>query len=105
MQALFLARQFLNTWQDAGSAYSYGLLSDRTFEVALLDMSVSLEEAPGLYPLFSYLREAYKLDDDSSPISNGWRAQRGQCGRWHHRRTQPRGTGDWQPPAPCANNR
>ena len=69
-QALMMSRQLLNTWQDAESAYSYGLLSDRTFAVTLLDIEVSVEEAPGLLPFMAYLVEVYDFESNSSQVAD-----------------------------------
>ncbi len=69
-QAVMMARQYINTWKDAESAYNYGLLSDETFDTTLQDISVALEESPGLLPFFAYLIDAYKLEEESSLVSN-----------------------------------
>ena len=68
-QALMMARQMINTWKDAEAAYDHGLLSDETFDTALKDISVTMEEVPGLIPYFGYLVDAYKLEEESSLIS------------------------------------
>jgi len=64
-----MARQMINTWKDAEAAYDHGLLSDETFDTALKDISVTMEEVPGLIPYFGYLVDAYKLEEESSLIS------------------------------------
>ncbi len=68
-QALMMARQLFNFWINAESAYNLGLISDRSFESTLIDISVSLEEAPGLLPSFAYLLDAYKMDSDTSIVT------------------------------------
>ncbi len=64
-----MARQLFNFWINAESAYDLGLISDRSFESTLIDISVSLEEAPGLVPSFAYLLDAYKMDSDISIVT------------------------------------
>jgi hypothetical protein len=68
-QALMMARQLFNFWINAESAYDLGLISDRSFESTLTDISVSLEEAPGLVPSFAYLLDAYKMDNETSIVT------------------------------------
>ncbi len=68
-QALMMARQLFNFWINAESAYDLGLISDRSFESTLTDISVSLEEAPGLVPSFAYLLDAYKMDTETSIVT------------------------------------
>ena len=68
-QALMMARQLFNFWINAESAYDLGLISDRSFESTLIDISVSLEEAPGLVPSFAYLLDAYKMDNETSIVT------------------------------------
>ena len=68
-QALMMARQLFNFWLNAESAYNLGLISEQTLESTLRDISVSLEEAPGLVPSFVYLLHAYKMDGDTSVVT------------------------------------
>jgi hypothetical protein len=68
-QALMMARQLFNFWNHAASAYDLGLISDRSFESTLIDISVSLEEAPGLLPSFAYLLVAYEMDSETSKVT------------------------------------
>ncbi len=68
-QAVMMARQRLNSWLDAESAYSCELLSDETFESTLLDISVSLDEAPGLLPFVAHLVDVYRLGDESGAVA------------------------------------
>jgi hypothetical protein len=68
-QALMMARQLFNFWINAESAYDLGLISDSSFESTLIDISVVLQEAPGLLPSFAYLLDAYKTDDDTSMVT------------------------------------
>jgi hypothetical protein len=63
VQAVMIARLMMNTWQDAETAYEYGLLSETTFELTLNDISVVAEEAPGLLPYFLYLTDSYDAED------------------------------------------
>jgi hypothetical protein len=69
VQALMMARQLSNLWSNAESAYKLGLISDSSFEGVLNDISVSLEEAPGLVPYFAYLLDAYKKENDTSIVT------------------------------------
>lgn len=69
-QALMMARQLLNFWNGAESAYNLGLISERTFNESLNDIPVSLQEAPGLVPSFTYLLDAYEMDTDVSKVAN-----------------------------------
>ena len=64
-----MARQLFNFWINAESAYDLGLISDRSFESTLIDISVSLEEAPGLVPSFAHLLDAYKMDNETSIVT------------------------------------
>ena len=68
VQALMMVRQLMNTWFDAESAYNYGLLSEETFEGTLIDVSVSLSEAPGFMPFVAYLYYSYCHEDDASLV-------------------------------------
>jgi hypothetical protein len=68
-QALMMARQLINFWSTAESAYNLGLISDGTFEETLIDISVVLKEAPGLLPFFAYLQDAYKADHNTSIVA------------------------------------
>ena len=68
-QAVMMARQMINTWKDAESAYNYGLLSDETFDTVLKDISVTMEEIPGLIPYFAYLVDAYELEKEPLLVS------------------------------------
>ena len=70
VQALMMVRQLMNTWFDAESAYNYGLLSEETFEGTLVDVSVSLTEAPGFMPFIAYLYFSYGHENDVSLVSN-----------------------------------
>ncbi len=69
VQAVFMARQMINTWKDAESAYNYGLLSDESFDTTLKDISVVMEEIPGFIPYFSYLVDAYELEKEPLLVS------------------------------------
>ena len=68
-QALMMARQLFNFWINAESAYNLGLISDFSFDTQLIDISVSLEEAPGLVPYFAYLIDAYQMNSDPSIVA------------------------------------
>ena len=68
-QAVNMARQLLNTWLDAESAYNYGLLSEATFESTLIDISAAFKEAPGLIPFMAYLIDLYEMEDDPSIVT------------------------------------
>lgn len=68
-QAVMMARQLSNYWGNAESAHKLGLISDSSFEGTLNDISVSLEEAPGLVPYFAYLLDAYKKENDTSVVT------------------------------------
>ena len=59
VQALFMARQSINTWVDAETAYLNGLLSDKTYAEVFKDIEVVVNEMPGLTPSFRYLIDAY----------------------------------------------
>jgi hypothetical protein len=67
-QAVMMARQLMNTWEDAESAFNFGLLSEYTFELTLRDVSVALDEAPGLLPFFEYLLEVYDYESDPALV-------------------------------------
>ena len=69
VQAVMIARQMINTWKDAESAYNYGLLSDQSFDTTLKDISVVIEEIPGLIPYFAYMVDAYELDKEPLLVS------------------------------------
>lgn len=66
VQALYTARQQINTWIDAEYAVLYGLLSDETYAETFRDIDTVVEEMPGLVPPFEYLFEAYGLDETVS---------------------------------------
>ena len=68
-QALMMARQLFNFWISAESAYDLGLISESSLENTLIDISVSLAEAPGLVPSFAYLLNAYKMDSETSKVT------------------------------------
>ena len=68
-QALMMARQLFNFWNSTESAYNLDLISDRTFDEFLNDIPVSLQEAPGLVPSFTYLLDAYEMDTDASIVA------------------------------------
>jgi len=63
VQALYTARQQINTWIDAEYAVLYGLLSDETYAEIFRDIDTVVEEMPGLVPPFEYLFEAYGVDE------------------------------------------
>ena len=69
-QAVMMARQLMNTWEDAESAFDYGLLSEYTFEAVLKDIDVAFREAPGLIPYVSYLLDAYDYANHPSTVSD-----------------------------------
>jgi hypothetical protein len=69
VRALMMARQLFNFWINAESAYDLGLITNSTFENTLIDISVSLEEAPGLLPPLAYLLDAYKMDTNTSIVT------------------------------------
>ena len=66
VQALYTARQQINTWIDAEYAVLYGLLSDETYAEIFRDIDTVVEEMPGLLPAFDYLFDAYGLDEAAS---------------------------------------
>ena len=68
-QALSMARMMMNSWFDAEAAYQFGLLSDGTFQVALNEPAILMEEIPGLAPFFAYLLDAYKGTNDDSLVA------------------------------------
>ncbi len=63
VQALYTARQQINTWIDAENAAINGLLSDATHQAMYNDIDVVIAEMPGLIPAFEYLFEAYGVDE------------------------------------------
>jgi len=65
VQALYTARQQINTWIDAENAVINGLLSETTRRGVFNDIDVVIAEMPGLIPAWEYLFEAYKLDEDA----------------------------------------
>ncbi len=69
LQAVMIARMMINTWKDAESAYNYGLLSDVTFDSTLKDISVVMDEMPGLVPYFAYLVDTYELEKEPLLVS------------------------------------
>jgi len=66
VQALYTARQQINTWIDAEYAVLYGLLSDETYAEIFRDIDTVVEEMPGLLPAFEYLFDAYGVDEAAS---------------------------------------
>jgi hypothetical protein len=65
VQALYTARQQINTWIDAENAAINGLLSEATRRGVFNDIDVVIAEMPGLVPAWEYLFEGYGLDEDS----------------------------------------
>ena len=65
VQALYTARQQVNTWIDAENAVINGLLSETTRRGVFNDIDVVIAEMPGLIPAWDYLFEGYKLDETS----------------------------------------
>lgn len=65
VQALYTARQQVNTWIDAENAVINGLLSETTRRGVFNDIEVVVAEMPGLIPAFEYLFEAYEIDENS----------------------------------------
>lgn len=65
VQALYTARQQINTWIDAENALINGLLSETTRIGVFNDIDVVVAEMPGLIPAWEYLFEGYKLDENS----------------------------------------
>lgn len=63
VQAIYTARQQINTWIDAENAVINGLLSDQTYRQIFNDIDVVVAEMPGLFPAFEYLFQAYGLDE------------------------------------------
>ena len=68
-KAVMIARQLINAWYNTESAYNNGLLSDVSFQVAFLDISVVAEEAPGLIPFLAYVVNVYDVSDDQSLVN------------------------------------
>jgi hypothetical protein len=69
VQAVMMSRLMINTWKDAESAYNYGLLSDESFGTTLKDISIVMEEIPGLIPYFAYMVDAYELEKEPLFVS------------------------------------
>lgn len=65
VQALYTARQQINTWIDAENAVINGLLSETTRRGVFNDIDVVITEMPGLVPAWEYLFDAYKMDENS----------------------------------------
>ena len=65
VQALYTARQQVNTWIDAENAVINGLLSETTRRGVFDDIDVVIAEMPGLIPAWEYLFEAYELDQNT----------------------------------------
>lgn len=65
VQALYTARQQINTWIDAENAVINGLLSETTRRGVFNDIDVVIAEMPGLIPAWDYLFEAYKMDENT----------------------------------------
>jgi hypothetical protein len=65
VQALYTARQQINTWIDAENAVINGLLSETTRRGVFSDIDVVIAEMPGLIPAWDYLFEAYKLHENT----------------------------------------
>lgn len=65
VQALYTARQQINTWIDAENAVINGLLSETTRRGVFNDIDVVIAEMPGLIPAWEYLFEGYKLDENT----------------------------------------
>lgn len=64
VQALYTARQQINTWIDAENAVINGLLSETTRRGVFNDIDVVIAEMPGLIPAWEYLFEGYKVDEN-----------------------------------------
>lgn len=64
VQAVYTARQQINTWIDAENAVINGLLSEATRRGVFTDIDVVIAEMPGLIPAFEYLFEAYGIDEN-----------------------------------------
>lgn len=64
VQAVYTARQQINTWIDAENAVINGLLSETTRRGVFSDIDVVIAEMPGLIPAWEYLFEAYNMDED-----------------------------------------
>lgn len=64
VQAIYTARQQINTWLDAENAVINGLLSDTTYQAMYDDIDVVIAEMPGLIPAFEYLFQAYGIDEN-----------------------------------------
>ncbi|HKK17220.1 MAG TPA: hypothetical protein VJ952_00955 [Opitutales bacterium] len=65
VQALYTARQQINTWIDAENAVINGLLSETTRRGVFSDIDVVITEMPGLLPAWEYLFEAYRLHENT----------------------------------------
>ena len=65
VQALYTARQQVNTWIDAENAVINGLLSEATRRAVFKDIDVVIAEMPGLIPAFEYLFDGYEIDENS----------------------------------------
>lgn len=65
VQALYTARQQINTWIDAENAVINGLLSETTRRGVFNDIDVVIAEMPGLIPAWEYLFEGYKVDENT----------------------------------------
>jgi hypothetical protein len=65
VQALYTARQQVNTWIDAENAVINGLLSEATRRAIFKDIDVVIAEMPGLIPAFEYLFDGYEIDENS----------------------------------------
>jgi hypothetical protein len=63
VQALYTARQQINTWIDAENAVINGLLSETTRRGVFNDIDVVIAEMPGLIPAWEYLFAAYRMDE------------------------------------------
>lgn len=64
VQAIYTARQQINTWVDAENAVINGLLSEATYKAMYNDIDVVIKEMPGLIPAFEYLFQAYGIDEN-----------------------------------------
>lgn len=65
VQALYTARQQVNTWIDAENAVINGLLSETTRRGVFNDIDVVIAEMPGLMPAWEYIFEGYKVDENT----------------------------------------
>ena len=62
VEARHAALFMLNIWLDSENAYESGLITERTFDVALDDIRVAIQVYPGIRPIFENIFQEYESE-------------------------------------------